>query len=75
MRFHLECRVPGTLKAQQAITQGPGGNAVFIEEEQLVMRRPGSTEHWTRDEEGEVFLQGPAVARLGGRSFPKTTAW
>ncbi len=71
MRFHLECRVPGTLKAQQAITQGPGGNAVFIEEEQLVMRRPGSTEHWTRDEEGEVFLQGPAVASSVADHFRK----
>ena len=66
---HLQKHLIG----QQSITQGPGGNTLFIQQEQLVQRRKDRTEKWTRTADGLVLFVGnrpsdvsPSVAGLSG---------
>jgi predicted ATPase len=73
------------LLSQQTINQGPGGNTLFIQQEQLIQRRTERTERWTRNDRGEVFFVGerpgekPEPARLpklaDGASMLKQFAW
>ena len=43
---------------QQSITQGAGGNSLFIQQEQIIQGRPDRVERWTRFDRGDVFLVG-----------------
>jgi predicted ATPase len=74
------------LIGQQSITQGPGGNSLFIQQEQLIQRRTGRTERWTRNDKGEVLFVGRRgtddpvdaahLSRLAdGESMHKRFAW
>lgn len=74
------------LIGQQTITQGPGGNEVFIEQEQLIQRQAARVEHWTRSDRGVAHSQGerpgqksadhPRTPRLSdGQSMLKQFAW
>jgi len=72
------------LRCQQSITQG-GNDSLFIELEQIIQRRTDRTERWTRNDAGEVFMQGerpsqkPEKAKLpklaDGISMLKQFAW
>jgi predicted ATPase len=41
----------------QTITQGSGGNSLFIQREQITQKREDRTELWTRDDRGKVRLE------------------
>jgi len=84
MRFRFDLQGK-KLSGRQEITQGPGGNSLFIQMEQLIERQKGGTEHWLRHDSGEVFREGQPSAtkrtydaermRLGdGRSMFKRFA-
>ena len=86
MKVHALWRWLGEqLDCQQAITQGEN-DALFIEQEQIILRRPDRTERWTRNENGEVFFQGKRAGHAGsdrtkmprladGASMLKQFAW
>lgn len=87
MRFRFDWSLMGKrLSGQQTITQGPGGNELFIQQEQLLQRRKDRTERWTRNDRGEVRFQGTEAgqkapdyaktARLAdGQSMLRQFAW
>jgi hypothetical protein len=87
LKFRFDWKWLGKqLLGQQSITQGPGGNSLFIQQEQLIQRLSGRTERWTRNDLGEVQFAGgrgtqgrPAFAPIrpldGGASMLAEFAW
>jgi predicted ATPase len=56
LTFQAEWRWGGELfKFKQSITQGPGGNSLFIQEEQVFKQKASVKFRWSRDESGVVF--------------------
>lgn len=79
---HLGKRLTG----EQALTQGPGGNSLFIQSERLTQRRKDRTEKWARNDRGQVEFEGTRPGqkrpdRLGvppltdGQSMLKQFGW
>ena len=59
MRFRFSWkRERGQFTGQQSITQGPGGNSLFIQQEQIVQHRPDRFERWMRNDQGDVVFSG-----------------
>ena len=59
LKFRFDWKLLGKqLLGQQSITQGPGGNSLFIQQEQLIQRRSDRTERWTRNDSGKVVFVG-----------------
>jgi len=59
MAFSIDWKFLGkTLRMKQDITLGEGGNALFIHEEHIAMKRPNRSERWSRDNQGRVFFEG-----------------
>ncbi len=51
MKFCFDWRRFGQqFTAQQSITQGPGGNSLFIQQEQIIQKRSDRYERWTRND-------------------------
>jgi len=87
LRFRFDWGLQGTrLTGHQAITQGPGGNELFIQEERLLQRRPDRKETWNRDDTGAVHFVGTRPDQLGpdcarmpkladGQSMLRQFAW
>ncbi len=74
MKFRLDWKeFRKELKFQQSITQGPGRNTVFIQQEQILQRRPNRHERWTRSDSGETFFhsQRPDQAKPGSVTLMK----
>ena len=64
LRFQFDWSYLGNqLLGQQTITQGPGGNSLFIQGERLVQRRKDRSERWTRSDTGDVDFQGERPGR------------
>ena len=82
MKFRFHWRWLGKeLRGQQVITQGPGGNTLFIQQEQVTQLRADRTEYWTRDDGGEISQRGrpdkkaKALKLSDGESLLKQLAW
>ncbi len=64
MRFRWHWREDSIdVRFQQTITKGPGGKSLFIENERLIERSADETGRCTRNDKGEVFINGRALAR------------
>jgi predicted ATPase len=59
------------LRCQQTITEGEN-DTLFIAHEQMIQRRSDRTERWTRNDRGQVFLQGdrPGQNDSAGTKMP-----
>ncbi|HVA46687.1 MAG TPA: AAA family ATPase [Pirellulales bacterium] len=62
LRFCFDWNLRTHLTGQQSITQGPIGDTLFIQQEQMIERRKGRTERWTRNDRGEVTFATAAEA-------------
>ena len=70
MKFHIERKgLTKQVKFTQSITQGPGGNTLFIQNEQLIETRSGRVERWTRNDRGNVSLQGQRTTEDGSEEI------
>jgi len=86
-KVRFDWNLPGKrLTGHQIITQGPGGNEVVIQPEQLLQRRKDRTERWTRNDRGQVEFVGsrpgqksPDHAKMpklaDGQSMLRQFAW
>jgi predicted ATPase len=63
MRFQFRLKEPVDLDFQQEITPGPGGNSLFIQNEQLIDRVASKTQRWIRNDTGEALVDGRVVTR------------
>jgi predicted ATPase len=86
MRFSMEWKtLQKRFKFSQSLTQGPGGNTLFIEREQIIQARKDRVERWTRNAQGKVYFQadhpqGPSEAfepqsLSDGQSMLKQFSW
>jgi predicted ATPase len=87
MKFRFDWKREGQqFTGQQSITQGPGGNSLFIQQEQIIQKRSDRYERWTRNDRGEVFFMGRRPPHVGadvmqmprladGESLLKRFAW
>lgn len=83
MKFRFHWRwLSEELRAQQIITQGPGGNTLFIQQEQVTDRRADHTEHWARDDRGDISQAERPVGKKAkkpklsdGESLLKQLSW
>jgi predicted ATPase len=73
MRFRFSWREEFGFDFQQAITPGPGGNSLFIQNEQLIERFSSRTQRWTRNDAGEALVDGRPVTESESSSglFPR----
>lgn len=72
MKFTLDwARLSKSLKFSQSITQGPGGNSLFIQREQIIQTRKDRTERWTRNDEGVVRFQGTRANDANQEAFER----
>ena len=54
MKFRFEGKgIQNRFIGQQSITQGEGGNSLFIQQEQIIRARPGHVKKWTRSGYGK----------------------
>lgn len=87
LKYRFDWELVGKrLLGQQSITQGPGGNSLFIQQERLHQRRADRIERWTRTDAGQVKFEEQSSAgkpqdsahlpRLGdGESMLRQFAW
>lgn len=86
MKFRFHWKWLGKeLRGHQVITQGPGGNTLFIQQEQITQRRADRTEYWARDDSGDISqVKRPGQAKVkkakvprlsDGESLLKQLAW
>ncbi len=89
MKFRFEAKgAKRRYTGQQSITQGAGGNSLFIQNEQLISAQPDHVEKWTRNDHGDVVPTGqpsrlprtsaelPKIPRFAdGESLLKQIAW
>jgi predicted ATPase len=62
MRFWFHWRQKSIeLRFQQTISPGPGSNTLFIQREQLIERLADRPQRWTRNDAGEVLIDGRFV--------------
>ena len=87
LKFQFDWKWNGKhFRGDQSISQGSGGNSMFIETEHLTYKRPDRTEVWSRTEPGKVSCTGDEgkgtkattfkqPAPGDGESMLKSLAW